>query len=345
MNNQCLVTQAFSGLIGLQFPWTLVDWCRGLDEQPSTGAFAWGRPEVGQEKACCSWRPEWTAFGLQRGVDSPRVWCSDCGTEAMIRVQLLFLVALAGHLHPISHARTLVGVGQITAEAENVEPPVVPDVPDTVKEGAAAAPTQDQVPPADPAAPEIEPVPEEVPAAPEEEPGETITVLPIEEAAKEEEAAPVPPEEEEALPVVPEEEPSTEEAPTAPEEELVSAAPEEQPVPEEVPSALPTEAPVPPTEDQTEAYAAPPDTSVLPPEAKTEAPPPKVIPICVPAAEPDSSTNSPDEVGATVILLEEKPAGVSRGLVLGAVFGLLVSLIAVGSAGKVVSRKVGRYTP
>ncbi|KAJ8359321.1 hypothetical protein SKAU_G00158460 [Synaphobranchus kaupii] len=104
-------------------------------------------------------------------------------------------------------------------------------------------------------------------------------------------------------------------------------------------------APAIPTVAQTVAHATPTDpAAVVPPEVKTEGPPPKVIPICVPASEPDSSTHGTDEVEASVILLEEKPAGVSRGLVLGAAFGLLLSLIAVGSAGKVVSRKVGRYS-
>ncbi|KAJ8400708.1 hypothetical protein AAFF_G00394770 [Aldrovandia affinis] len=152
----------------------------------------------------------------------------------MIRVQLLLLLALAGHLCTNTHARPL--VGQTVAEAENLDAAVAPDVPETVKEEGVASPPEDKE-----------------------------------------------------------------------------------------------------TQNTTEAYA-------IPPEVITEAPPPEVIPICVPAAT-EATTLGSDDVGATIILLEEKPTGVSRGLVLGTAFVSLLSLIAVGSAGKVVSRKVGRYSP
>ncbi|KAG5836083.1 hypothetical protein ANANG_G00250830 [Anguilla anguilla] len=188
----------------------------------------------------------------------------------MIRVQLLLLLALAGHLCTISHARTLVGVGQIAAEAENVELPIAPNFLQR-KQLLQFLKTKKLF--------------------------WTQKVFQLSLRKN--------------LPL---------KRPQLPQRKNLSQL------------------------HQKNRLSL--KRSLLPSPQRPLSHPQKLkLKPMLPQQTLLLSPRSTDEVEKTVLLLEEKPAGVSRGLVLGTVFGLLVSLIAVGSAGKVVSSKVGRYTP
>ncbi|KAJ8260036.1 hypothetical protein GJAV_G00176350 [Gymnothorax javanicus] len=206
----------------------------------------------------------------------------------MVKVNVLLLVA-----------GLLCTSSQANVELAPEETGAAPDVIVVVREEELSQEKEDAVLPSEVGAPEAEAIPE----VPGEEPAKEESNLPEKELDPETGT----------FPVFPEGDPSTEVATTAPEEELLPAIPGEQPIPEEIPPVFTTEASVPPTEVETGAPTNP--AVIAPSELKPDAPPPKVIPICLPAADPNSTTNGTDEARATVILLEDKP-GVQWGRLL-----------------------------